>query len=148
MNPLNNPAYDERHGYYGSRALLQTPKELAEWLQPFIPVGLEFDTLVGTGLSGTIAIVKLATVWHVHTAFIRKPSESNHSTRIIEGSIGNKWLFIDDIVSTGGTLNRCATMVTQIAPATRCVGGLLYGDTYIPAQFIDTTRMALYGAKV
>lgn len=145
---MSFPVYDERYCYYGSRALLKSPEELSDWLLPLFPSDIQFDTIVGTGLSGTIAIVKLASVWNKHTAFIRKPSESNHSSRVIEGSIGNQWLFVDDIISTAQTVRRCAEIVTHTAPTARCVGGILYGDTYVSAQFIDKQRMSFYGALV
>lgn len=142
------PTYDHRQYYYGSRALLMTPQELSDYVLSVMPKVRDFDTLVGTGLSGTIAIVKLASVWNKHTAFIRKTSESNHSSRIIEGSIGKAWLFVDDIISTGSTVMRCSALMTDLAPMARCVGGLLYGDTYCPPRFVERDSMHLYGAIV
>jgi hypothetical protein len=66
----------------------------------------EFDSIVGTGLSGTTITPIVACMLDKTWAIARKPSEATHSTNIIEGTIGSRYIFLDDFISTGTTLNR------------------------------------------
>jgi hypothetical protein len=64
---------------------------------------VDFDTLVGTGLSGTLAAQLFARAIGVNFAIVRKPSESTHSNNVVEGNIGKRWVFVDDLVASGDT---------------------------------------------
>lgn len=66
---------------------------------------VEHDTLVGTGLSGTIVVPMLAWVTSKQFAIVRK-GEPNHSYIDVEGKIGHKWVFVDDLISMGTTVRR------------------------------------------
>lgn len=66
---------------------------------------VEHDTIVGTGLSGTMVVPMLAWVTGKQFAIVRK-GEPNHSYIDVEGKIGHKWVFVDDLISTGDTLKR------------------------------------------
>lgn len=79
---------------------------LFERFQQRIPADLEYDTLVGTGLSGTIAVVDLARRLGKHYLVVRKENDNTHSFQSVEGWLGKKWLFVDDFVDSGRTLAR------------------------------------------
>ena len=64
-----------------------------------------FDTLVGTGVSGTIFVPILARELDKHWMIVRK-DKSEHSTSMLEGQLGHRWLFCDDLIDTGATLKR------------------------------------------
>lgn len=74
---------------------------------------VKFDTMVGTGLSGTLVVPTLARAFGVHWAIIRK-EVSIHTNTKIEGDIGQNWLFVDDFISSGETLRRVQNIVNGI----------------------------------
>jgi hypothetical protein len=67
---------------------------------------VDFDTLVGTGLSGTLAAQLFARAIGVNFAIVRKAGDGTHSMNRIEGTIGKRWVFVDDLVSSGDTRRR------------------------------------------
>jgi hypoxanthine phosphoribosyltransferase len=64
---------------------------------------VDYDTMVGIGLSGVLAVCKLSTAFHKYGLYIRKGGETAHSSWPQEGFIGSKWIFVDDLISTGST---------------------------------------------
>lgn len=93
--------------------------------------GVEFDTVVGTGLSGLLPLAVLADHFGVHFAAIRKPNDSSHAGGdLFEGTLGDRWLFVDDFISSGTTFNRVLETVHKTARdnshKTECVGALQY----------------------
>jgi hypothetical protein len=106
--------------------------------------GLRFDTIVGTGLSGTLVVPHLARGLGRNWLLVRK-EESPHSTGLLVGWLGTRWLFVDDIISSGLSLKRVQEAVTEadeqrrkweVHPKARCVGAWLYevspGDSIKP----------------
>ena len=75
---------------------------------------VEYDTLIGTGLSGSLIIPHMARALRKNFAIVRKPG-SSHSTTRIEGTIGAGWLFVDDLIATGQTFTRVHGLVNEIA---------------------------------
>lgn len=71
-----------------------------------------YDTLIGTGLSGALVVPYLAVNMKLHWAIVRK-NETHHSSNQVEGSIGRRWLFVDDFISTGSTYGRVRTEVAK-----------------------------------
>lgn len=75
--------------------------------------GLKYDTLVGTGLSGSLVVPSLAREMGLHWAIVRK-SDGSHSNNRIEGEIGQRWLFVDDVVASGQTKQRVRDVVEEV----------------------------------
>jgi hypoxanthine phosphoribosyltransferase len=73
----------------------------------------DFDTMVGTGLSGALVIPTLAEAFGKEWAIVRKTDERAHSSSRIEGSIGERWIFVDDLVSSGSTFRRVQKAVVE-----------------------------------
>lgn len=71
------------------------------------PVEDEFDGLVATGLSGGTLIATVATLMGKKWAVVRKSDAVSHSSNRFEGTIGDRWVFIDDFISSGASLIRC-----------------------------------------
>lgn len=65
---------------------------------------VEFDTLVGTGVSGMIPLLYVAKALNVNWLAVRKVGELTHTGSTVEGELGRKWLFLDDFIDTGKTL--------------------------------------------
>ena len=83
-----------------------------------------FDTIVGTGLSGSLVVPHLGRAFGLHWAIVRK-NDGSHSSSQIEGNIGQRWIFVDDFIYSGKTLNRVQSVVTVYCTA-RYVGTYEY----------------------
>lgn len=66
----------------------------------------DFDTLVGTGFSGGIVIPMLATRLEKDFVLVRKDNDDSHHSGKLIGSFGERWVFVDDFVSSGRTFRR------------------------------------------
>ncbi|ASR77172.1 phosphoribosyl transferase [Mycobacterium phage MyraDee] len=101
---------------------------------------IDFDTMVGTGLSGTIAVTELARKLGKHYMVVRKPNDGTHSSLPVEGKVGKRWVFVDDLVGTGRTLSRVFDAMSALTQgrgfATTFVGTFLYADEYDGPQFV------------
>lgn len=89
-------------------------ERLFERFQAAVPADLEYDTLVGTGLSGTIAVVDLARRLGKHYLVVRKENDNTHSVYSAEGRLGKRWLFVDDFIDTGRTLGRVYDKISTL----------------------------------
>lgn len=68
---------------------------------------VDFDTIVGTGFSGGIVIPTLALALGKSFVLIRKEDDdSHHGGGRLLGRLGERWLFVDDFVSSGRTRAR------------------------------------------
>jgi hypoxanthine phosphoribosyltransferase len=92
---------------------------------------VRYDTLVGTGLSGALIVPLLARALHKNWAIVRKADDkSTHSGSRIEGTVGRRWVFVDDLIATGSTRHHVKDMIRDFAEyhdfKTTYVGDLLY----------------------
>ena len=92
---------------------------------------VNFDTLVGTGFSGSIVIPSLALALGKSFVLIRKETDdSHHGKGNLVGALGERWIFVDDFVSSGRTRNRVLTKVEEWAREYDCttefVGQYMY----------------------
>lgn len=89
-----------------------------------------FDTMVGTGLSGSLFIPPLAQILEKKYAIVRKSTENSHSGLPIEGDLGRKWIFVDDFTSSGATRSRVMAAIKRVCADTgwlsEYVGEYLY----------------------
>ena len=73
---------------------------------------VEFDTLVGTGFSGGVVIPSLALALGKHFVLIRKETDdSHHGQGRLLGTLGDRWIFVDDFISSGATRRRVAEKI-------------------------------------
>lgn len=91
---------------------------------------VDFDTIVGTGFSGGIVIPSLAMAMGKKFVLIRKEGDdSHHGGGRLVGELGERWIFVDDFVSSGRTRER---VIQKIAEAldfdetTMMVGQFMY----------------------
>ena len=68
---------------------------------------VDFDTMVGTGFSGGVIIPALALAMGKKFVLIRKDTDdSHHGKGRLLGELGQRWIFVDDFVSSGATRTR------------------------------------------
>jgi hypothetical protein len=106
--------------------------------QHFNAFDIEVDSFVGLGLSSLIAVPVLAYHFKVPFLALRKPGVSCHDSQvgmIGRGTIGKRWMFIDDFKATGRTIENAKSYVTKgldymgvPETATKYVGTFTYND--------------------
>lgn len=92
---------------------------------------VDFDTMVGTGFSGGIVIPSLALAMGKKFVLIRKETDDSHHGRgRLLGDLGERWIFVDDFVSSGVTRRRVIEKVDDAAEdngiLTRMIGQYMY----------------------
>lgn len=98
----------------------------------------DFDTLVGVGVSGAVIVPTLARLLGADFAIVRKENDGSHGWNKIEGVVGRKWLFVDDLVSSGTTVRRVCRLMRENFPDSQLVGAYLYhSQEFNPAHDID-----------
>ena len=83
---------------------------------------VKFDTIVFRGFSGAIVGPVVALRLRKPWALVRKPGDSSHSDRYVEGDVSGDYVIIDDFVSTGDTVKH----IISKCPDGRCVGVYFY----------------------
>lgn len=95
--------------------------------------GANFDTLVGTGFSGALVVPMIAARLGCHFILVRKPNDgSHHTTSRLIGTLGKRWVFVDDFESSGATRRR---VVDEIADAVEARRGS-YLDSDLETEFV------------
>lgn len=119
-----------------TRGILRDSKELIETAKERLQ-GVEYDTMIGTGLSGSLVIPVLARALGKHFAIIRK-EPSAHTSAQFEGEIGDRWIFVDDFIATGLTMSIVLRTVKEIS--------LQHGERpkFAGAYLYDTTSVGEY----
>lgn len=100
---------------------------------------VDYDTLIGTGLSGALAVPTLARAVGCSWAIVRKDGDGSHSGNAVEGTVGRRWVFVDDLISTGQTRLRVRESMAQFSVDNRFdtdyVGDYLYyGNQFRPKE--------------
>ncbi|WP_078323623.1 phosphoribosyltransferase [Mycobacteroides salmoniphilum] len=101
--------------------------------------GVEFDTFVGTGISGTVAALRLSRMMDKRYLLVRKPNDGTHSSKSAEGTLGKRWVFVDDLVASGRTLVRVWGKVksyNNLVFKSEFAGVFLYGNEFDLPRFV------------
>lgn len=103
--------------------------------------GVKYDTMIGTGMSGTVFAARMAPVMHKDFAILRKENDNSHMGAGLEGFVGDRWLFVDEFISTGETLRRVVKFMSYHHPRSEFVGAYLYHHSKIGDAFRDVGRL-------
>jgi len=79
----------------------------AELVAPFREMtrGVRYDTIIGIGISGAMVIPAMGRNLRKHWALIRKDGEYSHARgEHFEGRIGERFIVVDDFVSSGASV--------------------------------------------
>jgi len=130
---------------------VHNPDELLERASHFRTDIDKADTLVGTGLSGTLAVAELARKLEKRYLIVRKENDGSHSYHPVEGTLGKKWLFVDDLVGSGRTFARVWDTIEGLVEdrkfKTEFVGTFLYTDYEFVSPASSRTRRWLKNAE-
>lgn len=113
------------HAVFNLPEVIETAKERL--------AGVEFDTLVGTGFSGGVVIPALALAMGKNFVLIRKETDdSHHGKGKLVGQLGERWIFVDDFVSSGRTRKRVIEKIEEAAAEryakSELIGQYMYVD--------------------
>jgi adenine/guanine phosphoribosyltransferase-like PRPP-binding protein len=95
--------FKDSHASYLGQVIREPDLVVATFLEKTSYV--DFDTIIGTGLSGSLIAPLLARARGCAFAIVRK-ERSPHSSSLIEGRFGHRWIFADDLVASGETKYR------------------------------------------
>lgn len=127
--------------YYMDHALFDLPEVIKDAVKRL--AGVDFDTMVGTGFSGGVVIPALSLAMGKKFVLIRKESDDSHHGRgRLLGELGERWIFVDDFVSSGKTRQRVIEKVQGAAKEaeqpTTMVGQYMYVNySELGPQFED-----------
>ena len=96
---------------------------------------IQFDTFVCRGLSGVLVAPLLARAMSKNFLIVRKPDEKSHSVSRVEGTFGEKWIFVDDFIGSGATFNACEQAVDALRTKTTFVGTYQYQTDPVEERF-------------
>ena len=120
-----------RHGTSYLYVALGDPAELVYDAMKKLK-GVEFDTMVGRGLSGALVVPLLARAMSKHFAIVRKPNDGSHSESRIEGRLGERWVFVDDLICSGNTFKQTLDQIKEVKPRIEFHGMYMYGANENP----------------
>ena len=99
---------------------IHDPDTLCETVSDHIGSALysigEIDALVGTGLSGAMAVPLIAHALGKRMCVVRKEDDvGTHSCSRFEGNMqaGDRWLFVDDLIDSGASFVRVHTAIRK-----------------------------------
>lgn len=119
--------------FYMDEAVFRLPRLIEEAKEALEDV--DFDTLVGTGFSGGIVIPSLALALGKKFVLIRKETDdSHHGKGRLVGELGERWIFVDDFVSSGRTRDRVMEKIEDAAEERRLSTTMVGQYMYIPAS--------------
>jgi hypoxanthine phosphoribosyltransferase len=103
--------------------------------------GVEFDTIVGTGVSGSVVVPLIAGHLGKDYAIVRK-ERSPHDSGLVVGNVGHKWIFVDDFVSSGATLTRVKSAMLSLQCGMYVEDNSAWGQTWkevtYPTEYVGT----------
>jgi adenine/guanine phosphoribosyltransferase-like PRPP-binding protein len=111
---------------YFSKALTYSNRKLLSEFGAGVS-GVSFDTIVGTGLSGTVYVSRVAPILGKRFAIVRKADDqSTHSLHRVEGSVGLEYTIADDFMCSGRTVRHVIEQMHQSYPWAKFMGVWCY----------------------
>ena len=90
---------------------------------------LGFNALAGCGNSGLLVLGGLAARRQIPFFAVRKSADTEHDTRLANGFLLNgkvtRYLIVDDLISSGTTVNRIVKHISRIGQSVSLSGGFV-----------------------
>lgn len=130
------PPLDFRKGSYLRTVLVDDPSEMIDQARRTLKA-INYDTMIGIGLSGTLAVPTLGRALGKNWAVARKSETRTHSMYTVEGVVGRRWIAVDDCIASGRTLDNLVKTVT--AAVARQGGTSFYVGAYLycPTTWVE-----------
>lgn len=132
-----------RHSYCKTAYASSADELIANAEMQLLGQKIDFDSMVGIGSSGLLVLPVLARHFNVPFFAMRKPGMLSHNTiqPSGDGRIGKKWILIDDVTVTGGTIkyvkNRIKALTQENSFHTTFIGSYFYEPmSKVPGEFI------------
>lgn len=114
------------HRVYFDEAFTRPASEHVRKMREML-AGVKYDTIVGTGLSGTVFVAQVAGPLRKKFAILRKPDDkSTHSGNRLEGRLGKSYVIADDFISSGSTITRIVEFMADRHPEVKFMGVYSY----------------------
>ncbi len=85
-----------------------------------------FDSIACCGISGLVVVPQIAELLKKHIVIIRKSNERCYSNFDIEGVSPYRYIIIDDLVCSGGTVRHIKNTIKKECPIAKCIGVYCY----------------------
>lgn len=131
---LQHSSYTE-NTLSGPKNLRDTIRRTVKALRP--KVG-EFDAIAFRGTSGALMAPIISALLKKHLIMVRK-RDGHHGQYEVEGALDCRYIILDDIIATGGTVNTIQLEIKDVSPDALCVGIYLYRDGYWANRHIRPT---------
>lgn len=129
------------HTGYFDRAFTEREDIISQSVEALAEV--EFDTIVATGVSGLVVAPILAHALGKDLFVVRKSDDTtNHSGKPTAGVLGERWVFVDDFISSGATFRRVHKAVLTAASTPGY--GKWVGSRYIDEPPIQTKLRGIF----
>jgi hypothetical protein len=138
--PFFNGRWGVEGGYFATHVdylgdLFNRPELIVDRFKlTMINASIDFDTVIGRGISGALCAQLIGRETGKQWAVVRKPDNS-HSDREVEGTVGKRWVFVDDLISTGATLRETIAALERFKLASRWPTQLVGTYLYLPDVF-------------
>lgn len=86
----------------------------------------DFDGIACTGVSGLMVVPQLCEILDKNIIVVRKIKETRYSPFDYEGVPPKKYIIVDDLVSSGNTVQRILQLFKEEIPSAECVGYYSY----------------------
>ena len=100
-----------------TKMVMNTIKDLREY---------DFDSIVCCGTSGLLVTPQVCEILNKEIVVVRKDHEKRYSPFIIEGVLGSRFIFLDDLVCSGATLKYVIKNLKEEHPYAKCLGAYCY----------------------
>lgn len=87
---------------------------------------IEFDAIVVCGASSMVVGLPVAHILDKDVILVRKKKDDSHSTMVVEGVRPGRYVFIDDLISSGKTLAWVVKAMKAHCEYSECVGMAFY----------------------
>lgn len=92
-----------------------------------------FDAIACTGLSGCLVAPTIAWTLGVTLIVVRKPQEKRHASAVVEGADSNRYIVVDDFISSGATIRLVMKEITESVVKGTAVGIFLWRPGSAPS---------------
>ncbi len=87
---------------------------------------INFDTIVCSGISGLLVVPSVSERLNKNILIVRKDNEIKYSPFDYEGTPPSNYIIVDDLVSSGQTIQRILSLMREEIPSAKCVGFYSY----------------------